>query len=250
MLCIGVMCVGLAGEALAQTTTPITGTLTWTKNTEIDLAGYKLYQSEISGQYGASVKTLGKDEVTTNFTFPQLQVDKRYFFTLTAFDITGNESPKSIEVNKLIVGVPILVEPKNFKIVTANGVTTFSWDSVPNAPGYLLRVHLKGSPYDPCSGMAVCTGLITVTSMNVELPVGEYDTWISAAMSATSWGPASGGVFTIVDDIPSAPQGLFISEVSVEEIKIVARLQDCKEIVVSAIGTTETEHSITSRCIR
>lgn len=88
-----------------------TGVLTWNANTEADLAGYKVYQSTVSGVYSTPVATLGK-VVTHTLTLPQLSVDTRYFVTITAYDLSGNESLKSTEVSKLVpasVSDPIVV---------------------------------------------------------------------------------------------------------------------------------------------
>ena len=62
-----------------------TVTLSWTANTEPDLAGYLLYRN------GVYVKTLAKDATEcTDETQEGLNV-----YTLTAFDTSGNESEKS-----------------------------------------------------------------------------------------------------------------------------------------------------------
>ncbi|MFQ5674261.1 MAG: FlgD immunoglobulin-like domain containing protein [bacterium] len=73
-------------------------TVTWDANTESDLNGYKIY-------YGTN--TLSYDEVidvgnTTSFTVSQLQVGQTYFFAVTAYDFSGNESGFSQEVSLTI----------------------------------------------------------------------------------------------------------------------------------------------------
>ena len=67
-------------------------------NTESDLAGYRIYVGTRSGSYGLA----GPFEVTsgTSFTIPNLPVGTTYFFAVSAFDKTGNESAKSAEVSK------------------------------------------------------------------------------------------------------------------------------------------------------
>jgi len=78
-----------------------TGVLVWTANTETDLAGYKVYQSTVSGVYGTPIATLGK-VMTYTATLPQLTTSQVYYWTITAYDLAGNESPKSAQVSKLI----------------------------------------------------------------------------------------------------------------------------------------------------
>jgi fibronectin type 3 domain-containing protein len=83
-----------------------TATLTWTPNTGIDVAGYKIYQSTVSGEYGAPVAVIGN--VSEYVTTIKTENDQRYYFTITAFDKAGNESAKSEEVSKLIVGTKVM----------------------------------------------------------------------------------------------------------------------------------------------
>jgi len=83
-----------------STPTTSTATLTWSANTEPDLAGYKVYQATASGAYTAPIATLPK--TTLSYTAVGLQVGSTYYFTLTAYDSAGNESPRSPEVSKSI----------------------------------------------------------------------------------------------------------------------------------------------------
>jgi len=75
-------------------------TLTWDPNTESDLAGYKVYRATASGAYGAPLATLQGN--VTSYVAAGLQAGTTYFFVLTAYDSTGNESSMSNEVNKSI----------------------------------------------------------------------------------------------------------------------------------------------------
>ncbi|ULA60304.1 MAG: Fibronectin type-III domain-containing protein [Nitrospira sp.] len=84
----------------ASSTAPKTAsaTVSWNANTEADLAGYRIYVGTRSGSYGF----VGPFEVTksTNFTVPNLPLGATYFFAVSAFDKSGNESAKSAEVSK------------------------------------------------------------------------------------------------------------------------------------------------------
>ncbi|MBI2591851.1 MAG: fibronectin type III domain-containing protein [Candidatus Brennerbacteria bacterium] len=80
-----------------------TANLSWNANTEPDLAGYKIY-------YGTSARTSScppggyPDSVNagnvTSFAVPNLTDGATYFFSITAYDITGNESCFSGEASK------------------------------------------------------------------------------------------------------------------------------------------------------
>jgi len=79
--------------------------LDWDNNTEDDLASYSVYRSATSGGYGAALVTNVTsseyvDNTVSNYT--------RYYYTVTATDIFGNESVKSSEVNPL---PPLLPPP-------------------------------------------------------------------------------------------------------------------------------------------
>jgi hypothetical protein len=77
-----------------------TAALSWNANTESDLAGYKVYQGTGSGTYGAPLTTLPK--TTTSYTATGLQNGTTYFFVITSYDSSGNESTFSNEVSKSI----------------------------------------------------------------------------------------------------------------------------------------------------
>jgi hypothetical protein len=77
-----------------QSTTSVT--LAWNPNTDPDLAGYKIYESTSSGTYGAAIATVPPS--TTSFAVTGLQRGVTYYFVITAYDTSGNESARSAEV--------------------------------------------------------------------------------------------------------------------------------------------------------
>jgi len=70
-------------------------TLAWDPNTEDDLAGYKIYYGTQSGDYD-SVIDVGD---TTQYMVPGLDPETQYYFALTAYDTSSNESDFSAEVS-------------------------------------------------------------------------------------------------------------------------------------------------------
>lgn len=92
----------LAGTAIAANVS-----FRWDANTETDLAGYRLYQTETSGVYiygdGNQVATIpaGTEEVTLADV-----TDGQHYWVLTAYDMSGNESGRSNEVSTIIDSVP------------------------------------------------------------------------------------------------------------------------------------------------
>jgi hypothetical protein len=86
--------------SLTVNPTATTGTvsLTWSANTESDLAGYKVYVGTQSGVYGPPI-TVGN---VTAYQLNNLAKNTTYFVSITAVDTAGNESLHSAEVSKSI----------------------------------------------------------------------------------------------------------------------------------------------------
>ena len=88
----------LAGNLYSQSVE-----LTWDKNGELDLAGYIVYYGDESRIYSYSVNVgLDTQASITNFTY--LEYGKTYYFAVTAFDSSMNESKFSNEVSTVIGG--------------------------------------------------------------------------------------------------------------------------------------------------
>lgn len=73
--------------------------VSWSPNTETDLAGYKLYSGTASGVYGDPVDV---GNVTSHALTLSPATGTRYYFALTAYDTSGNESAKSAEASVFI----------------------------------------------------------------------------------------------------------------------------------------------------
>ncbi len=94
---------GVPGQPTVTVTvkpSPVLGsaTISWNANAETDVAGYKIYRTTTAGVYGAPVTVLGK---VTSYIMPNLP-PATYYFTVTAYDASQNESGKSSEVSKTI----------------------------------------------------------------------------------------------------------------------------------------------------
>jgi hypothetical protein len=76
-----------------------TATLTWNANIEPDLAGYRVYYGSAPGTYNQT-KGSGVVVTGTSHTVTGLTSGTRYYFALTAYDSSGNESDYSQEVLK------------------------------------------------------------------------------------------------------------------------------------------------------
>jgi hypothetical protein len=82
---------------------PSTGNaiLTWSLNSETDLAGYKIYVGTASGLYNfpGSPFAVG---ATSSYMVTGLPAGQTYYFAISAFDTSGSESGLSAEVSKSI----------------------------------------------------------------------------------------------------------------------------------------------------
>jgi hypothetical protein len=90
-------------------------TLAWDPNTEDDLAGYKVYYGIQSGNYD-SIIDVGN---VTQYTVTDLEPETRYYFAVTAYDTSLNESGFSEEVS----GV---TDPLNL-VITGLGETSIGY---------------------------------------------------------------------------------------------------------------------------
>lgn len=189
---------------------------TWNPNTESDLAGYKLYQGTVSGKYGPPVD-LG-NVTTYTLTLPALTVDQTYFFALTAYDKSTNESGKSSEVSKLIVGVvPVPATPPTVVLAVQGDPTTGPWAVEAVASGvadpYDIEVwvngvldHIEGAS-PRCSWGDAPTG---GTCLRVLKPAGSYVMEFRVIQAGVQVAKASVTVLAVDTLAPAPPTGFTV----------------------------------------
>jgi hypothetical protein len=73
--------------------------ITWTPNTEPDLAGYNVYRH---AENEAPVKINTELVKTPRFADPGIQAGMKYFYSVTAVDLRGNESGRSEETTETV----------------------------------------------------------------------------------------------------------------------------------------------------
>jgi hypothetical protein len=103
--------------------------VSWSPNTETDLAGYKLYSGTASGVYGDPVDV---GNVTSHALTLSPAVGTTYYFAVTAYDTSGNESGFSSEASVFIKDGQPPAAPKGIiaKIIAAISALLrlmFSW---------------------------------------------------------------------------------------------------------------------------
>lgn len=253
------LCILLFGILWVTRADAVDITLSWTANTETDLAGYKIYQSTVSGQYGAPVMTVGK-VTTQTLTLPTLTVDRTYFFTITAYDLASNESGKSAEVSKLVAGVPALTSP-GIPLLTVTPKTTelmIAWAPVPDGAGGIARIDIRlGSPTDHWGLMrsqtcptSPCTisGLVSNTPYQIQAVAYRVDAGVNV-FGALSTAVTVSTTLPPIDPPPAIPKGLQIVSQSAAQIVILASLSDCPGGVrTSTKGSTSLVAKRTLTC--
>lgn len=81
-------------EGLSAIPTPQSIELSWTRNTESDIRGYNVFRSVDNGPFDKIASLI---EIPT-FSDSNIQAGKRYRYTISAVDLTGNESAQSAPV--------------------------------------------------------------------------------------------------------------------------------------------------------
>ena len=111
----------LAIIVMAAAAQAATVQVSWNANTEEDLAGYNVYYGTSSGQYGEAITTADTSQLLTLTP----DIGTTYYFAVTAFDTSGNESDYSEEVS-LFVGDGIAPEkPTGLKAIIQAVISWF-----------------------------------------------------------------------------------------------------------------------------
>ena len=119
-----------------QSATSNSATLQWAPNQESDLAGYRVYHGTTSGNYGIPQNT----GMTPSYQYTDLEPNKTHYFSVTAYDTSGNESPPSSEISKSFSTLP------NVLLVTLNGDgTIMSSPAGLSCPGECAETYPGGT---------------------------------------------------------------------------------------------------------
>ena len=78
--------------------TAVSAVVAWDPNTEADLMGYKLYVGSSSGVYGSAID-VGN---FTDYEVRNLEPGRTFYFSVTAYDLSGNESAHSDEISNVL----------------------------------------------------------------------------------------------------------------------------------------------------
>jgi len=120
-------------------------TLAWDANTESDLAGYRVHYGTASGSYTTSVDV---HKVTTS-SIGTLTAGQRYYFAVTAYNASGNESGYSNQVSYSVAaanGAPLTpATPTGASSALVNASVAFSTSATdPNGDSLEYRYDWGG----------------------------------------------------------------------------------------------------------
>lgn len=132
--------------------------ISWNNNNESDLAGYKVYYGNLSGAYG-HVLDVG-DSVSVDIG--GIEEDTAYFFAVTAYDLTGNESAFSREISVYVHSgqTGTLSAIINWIISSVSGS-----DPASDSPQYTLSDFTEISD---SSTVATTTSMVQIDDSSVE----------------------------------------------------------------------------------
>ncbi|MFA5859391.1 MAG: fibronectin type III domain-containing protein, partial [Elusimicrobiota bacterium] len=180
----------LSSPSDVSITNPATGgklNLFWTGVNAANLAGYKIYRRtsgtgyELATTIATNVNTYQDTGLTNGI---------RYYYVVTSYDITGNESGYSTEKSEVPTGVVVTLSPPSNVTVTdlqTNARLRIQWDSVANATIYhIWRSNSNNGTYQK----VVSTG--ATTSPFVDSGLLAKETYYYKLQAADDSGNVSG----------------------------------------------------------
>lgn len=146
--------------------------LEWRENTEEDLAGYIVYRDSLPGPGFSSVTPV----ITDPFTLDQgVTLGIPYYYTVTAVDMTGNESMGGDTLHYTLVSKPSLIFPLDNDLLSP-GEIIFRWELDPVNEGYFI-VKIFSSGVDSLLYMSEAIDIFGAQSEyndTLYLPPGYY----------------------------------------------------------------------------
>jgi len=194
--------------------------LSWDRNTEPTVTGYKVYYGIVSRQYTGTVDV--GNQITYTVTGLNSQL---YYFSVTAYDSLGRESAYSNEVSKNLAGTvdtlpPLITNIASGSIASVSAKVSWSTDEPSNSQVQygLTTAYGSSTPLD--------TTLVTAHSQTITtlLPATLYHYRVLSRDAAGNLSTSSDNTFitALLPDTtpPSLPANLIATPVSSSQIDL------------------------------
>ncbi|MBS3956557.1 MAG: PKD domain-containing protein [Clostridiales bacterium] len=186
--------------------------VSWTANTELDLAGYRVYRSASATGPFALVATLGKE--STTHTNTGLAKQTTYHYRVTALDTAGNESAQSPAASARTVDNVRPSDPTSLVISDRPNddgtALILSWTASTSGDVVGYRVYRAVTPEGPFTMVRQQAGLsYTDSGLSPTVTYYYYVTAIDAEPNESGSSCTGSGV-PREHVAPSATRGLFI----------------------------------------
>jgi chitodextrinase len=195
-------------------------TLTWNRNAEPDIAGYKIYYGTASLKYTASLNAGNQ----TTYTVTGLG-NQTYYFAVTAYNLAGSESTYSVEVSKSFTGTgdtlpPLITGIVSGNIASASARITWTTDEPSNSQVQYGLTTAYGS------STSIDTNLVTAHTQTIAtlLPGTLYHYRVLSRDAAGNLSTSSDNTFitSLLPDTtaPTIPTNLAATAVSSSQIDL------------------------------
>ncbi|MFD5860972.1 PA14 domain-containing protein [Streptomyces chartreusis] len=177
--------------------------LTWAKNPELDLAGYRVYRRLKDTSTWKRLTTT----TATSYTDTPPPTGQTYYYEIRAADRAGNESTGTADQPVSTPDRTAPATPSGVAATSAQPGIKVSWNAVPGATEYLVHRRWEWDGEDPVVRVAKVTAtswLDTTARENLE-----YSYWVTAVDTVGNASAKSPGVYVARGDwAPSAPIGV------------------------------------------
>jgi|GEM_PF-381614 len=184
--------------------------LTWTANTEPDLAHYTLYRNTTNDSTSATaLATIAASNTT--YTDNSVTNETTYYYWLTAIDVSDNESPQSTGVQAVPQDTQPPATPTGLSATGRDGQVDLTWTA--NTESDLTQYTIyRNTTNDSTSASALATISALNTSYTDNDVINEttYYYWLTATDSSDNESVMSDGMQATPADTqpPATPTGL------------------------------------------
>ncbi len=140
-------------------------TIAWDPNTEMDLAGYRIYYGFESGIYTYSVDVGDQ----SSYSFTDMEPNRIYYFAVTAYSISGHESDFSEEISFLMPeeNLPPVADAGPDQTVLEGAAVILNGNNSTDPNGDIFSHIWEQTDGPPVALLPTVDGRVTFTSPSV-----------------------------------------------------------------------------------